>query len=344
VRLDECGGSTRLVNCTIEGCSTGARINNSSAVLTGNTIDAENSNGRAYGLRLADDVGTTIRGNSISAQPFLGTSYGIYVEGAGSAYAMTICANDVSIGDWNGSGMYFEDVDNTATRIDSNLVTGLYHKSGGQSKGMNFKNSAPTVRWNRIYDFNMASFYVNSGDGDSPDLGDASTTDGNNATDTKATYYVYATARIHPLFGVMAENNWWGTDSPSSAKFYTSNHSIDWHPYLDSDPNESKSRSVSGSEDLVTHRNFLEQNRPNPFNPVTSIAFGLEEEGRALLRIFDVSGRVVRTLVDGMLPAGNYTSVWDGRNDHGEQAATGIYFCRFECGSYTASLKLALIK
>ena len=239
VQLDYCGSSVKLADSTIDDCSTGVLIDNSDVTIFGNTIDANGTTGSAYGIKITNDDGTSVRGNVVSAVSVGSTSYGLHIDNADSV--LQICANDVSIGDWHGVGMYFEDIDNTSTRVDSNDLTGTYNKTiGGNSKGMRFKNSAPTVRWNELYNFNDCSFYIDSGDATSPDLGDASSTDGNNATDTKPDYYIYATAQMNPPNGVMAENNWWGTASPSGAKFYTSNHSIDYQPYLTSDPNSRK--------------------------------------------------------------------------------------------------------
>jgi hypothetical protein len=72
--------------------------------------------------------------------------------------------------------------------------------------------------------------------------------------------------------------------------------------------------------------NALSQNRPNPFNPETAIPYSLAKEGRATIRIFDVGGRLVRTLVDGVRPAGPHVARWDGRAERGRPLASGIYF------------------
>src|SRR5262249_46075873 len=61
----------------------------------------------------------------------------------------------------------------------------------------------------------------------------------------------------------------------------------------------------------------LEQNYPNPLNPRTTFAFSLPVAGRARLNIFDVRGRLVRTLVDGQFPAGRHEVIWDGTNANG---------------------------
>jgi flagellar hook assembly protein FlgD len=73
---------------------------------------------------------------------------------------------------------------------------------------------------------------------------------------------------------------------------------------------------------------FLAQNRPNPFNPHTSIEFGLSRAGKVALRVFDVHGRMVRTLVRGHLPAGQHTVAWDGTSERGETVPSGLYFYR----------------
>jgi len=70
----------------------------------------------------------------------------------------------------------------------------------------------------------------------------------------------------------------------------------------------------------------LAQNRPNPFRSGTQIRFTLPAEGSARLRVHDVTGRVVATLLDGTLPAGDHTVSWDGRDPRGVPVAPGVYF------------------
>ncbi len=72
----------------------------------------------------------------------------------------------------------------------------------------------------------------------------------------------------------------------------------------------------------------LHPNQPNPFRDATRIALTLPGPGRVTLRIYDVGGRLVRTLIDGHLPAGGHSFHWDGDNRRGQPAASGIYFCR----------------
>jgi predicted GH43/DUF377 family glycosyl hydrolase len=89
----------------------------------------------------------------------------------------------------------------------------------------------------------------------------------------------------------------------------------------------------------------LHQNSPNPFNPQTTIAYDLPKQTAVSLRVFDVSGRLVRVLVDGEIVAeGRNEAVWNGRDDTGRQVASGTYFYRLEAGEYSETKRMALIK
>jgi len=88
----------------------------------------------------------------------------------------------------------------------------------------------------------------------------------------------------------------------------------------------------------------LAQNAPNPFNPMTTIAFNVPHESRVAIRVYDVTGRVVRTLVDGVTEPGRHAAVWDGRNDQRESCGSGVYFCVMETPEYRGSSKMMLLK
>jgi hypothetical protein len=77
----------------------------------------------------------------------------------------------------------------------------------------------------------------------------------------------------------------------------------------------------------------LSQNYPNPFNPTTTIQYDLPQAGWVVLKIYDVLGRNIRTLVEGGNPAGRHTVRWDGKNDVGYDVPSGLYFCRMTAGS-----------
>jgi len=88
----------------------------------------------------------------------------------------------------------------------------------------------------------------------------------------------------------------------------------------------------------------LRQNYPNPFNPSTRITYSLPVRSDVTLRIFDIIGREVTTLVRDAQAAGAYQTVWDGRTNAGIPVASGVYFCRLEAGSFVKTLRMMLLK
>jgi hypothetical protein len=88
----------------------------------------------------------------------------------------------------------------------------------------------------------------------------------------------------------------------------------------------------------------VEQNYPNPFNPVTTIRFAVPEKGLVTLRVYDVSGRLVRTVISKDMPAGNHKVEWNGKNNGGESVASGVYFYRVSAGRHTATRKMVLLR
>ncbi len=101
---------------------------------------------------------------------------------------------------------------------------------------------------------------------------------------------------------------------------------------------------TSAPEIPVREQYTLEQNRPNPFNPRTTISFSLKQGAPTSLRIYDVAGRLVRTLVDGKLPAGRHSYVWDGTDRGGRQVSTGVYYYRVVSDSFEQSKRMTLVK
>lgn len=88
----------------------------------------------------------------------------------------------------------------------------------------------------------------------------------------------------------------------------------------------------------------LEQNHPNPFNPTTTITYVLAEKGPMTLTIYDVKGRLVRTLFNGIADAGEDHAVWNGKDNAGETVATGVYFYRLASKNFTATRKMVFLK
>jgi len=85
-------------------------------------------------------------------------------------------------------------------------------------------------------------------------------------------------------------------------------------------------------------------NYPNPFNPMTTIRFVLEKDGHAMVNVYDLKGRRVRGLVDGSLNSGPHSVPWDGMNDAGQRAGSGVYLVRIVAGGKSAEHKMVLLK
>jgi hypothetical protein len=98
-------------------------------------------------------------------------------------------------------------------------------------------------------------------------------------------------------------------------------------------------------DDPLPERHKLGQNVPNPFNPKTTINYEMPAGGgHVRIDIFDVTGRLVRTLVDGFRPEGGQTVTWDGVGADGEQMATGVYFYRMTAPGVESGRKMLLLK
>jgi hypothetical protein len=100
----------------------------------------------------------------------------------------------------------------------------------------------------------------------------------------------------------------------------------------------------TASQVPVAYRNELFQNYPNPFNPTTTVEYSVERADRVEIRIYNVRGQEVKTLVNENRPPGRYRTQWDGRSNSGSAVASGVYFYRLTIGPYSAVKKLVLLK
>jgi len=116
-------------------------------------------------------------------------------------------------------------------------------------------------------------------------------------------------------------------------------------------------KTVEAEEDMVIENAnpelpevfSLSPNYPNPFNPSTTIKFQLPEKNgtatvRTVLRVYDILGRLVRTIVDEDMSPGFYTKQWDGLNDNGVRISSGVYFYSIMAGDFRQTKKMLLIK
>jgi CSLREA domain-containing protein len=98
-------------------------------------------------------------------------------------------------------------------------------------------------------------------------------------------------------------------------------------------------------EPVIPEAFALHQNVPNPFNPSTVIQYDVPGAGgKVELRIYDVTGRLVRTLINGTQPPGVHRVTWNAEDNRGDQVATGVYFYRLEAPGFTKTRKMVLLQ
>jgi hypothetical protein len=127
-------------------------------------------------------------------------------------------------------------------------------------------------------------------------------------------------AGVH-LTGPGAEEEWLFDDDPSSTE---SNRNI----------------GKDGGSDLAP----LLENYPDPFNPSTTIRYRLGEETHVTLRIYNMLGQLVNTLVDENQKAGFHESIWNGSGDFGQKIASGMYIARLTAGKFSSTKRMLLLK
>lgn len=103
--------------------------------------------------------------------------------------------------------------------------------------------------------------------------------------------------------------------------------------------------SAVGRNPAANPRNFVGPCTPNPFNPSTSIHFGIAERGPARLTIYDLKGRVVRVLVDVPdLAPGTFEAEWDGRDGQDKGVASGVYLSQLRVGEKAFNAVMMLVR
>lgn len=106
---------------------------------------------------------------------------------------------------------------------------------------------------------------------------------------------------------------------------------------------ESTQASEAG-ESIVQRESGLYQNYPNPFNPKTTIEYSLTESCDVTLKIYNMAGKLIRTLVDEYQSAGSYSIIWHGDNEVGEEIASGVYFFQIQAGDLVSTKKMVVLK
>ncbi|KAA3610560.1 MAG: T9SS C-terminal target domain-containing protein [Calditrichaeota bacterium] len=101
--------------------------------------------------------------------------------------------------------------------------------------------------------------------------------------------------------------------------------------------------SVEQNSDTAD-RFSLAANYPNPFNPSTTLAFTLEKSQRVSLKIYDLKGRLVKTLMDGILDSGGHQYRWNAQNQSGQRVSSGVYYYVLQGENQRQSRKMVLMQ
>jgi len=89
---------------------------------------------------------------------------------------------------------------------------------------------------------------------------------------------------------------------------------------------------------------MLEQNFPNPFNLSTQVRFVLPNNSKVSIKVYNLLGKEIATLLDKEMSPGNYTVIWEAKDSDGKLIPSGVYLIRFMAGNYTKTIKAVLLK
>ena len=98
------------------------------------------------------------------------------------------------------------------------------------------------------------------------------------------------------------------------------------------------------NEEIIIPQVIKMNNYPNPFNPTTTINYSLKENSRVSLKIYNIKGQKVKTLVNEVLPAGEHSIIWNGKNYNQQSVSSGIYFYKLKTVNFEKTKKMVLLK
>ena len=137
------------------------------------------------------------------------------------------------------------------------------------------------------------------------------------------------------LVGVEALNNW--------GRFFNTTSGYAEFSNISAEALEGTGTGVDSHNNLA--RTFkLEQNYPNPFNPTTIISYSIPEKSHVNLKIYNVLGEHVATLVNQDMSTGDHSINWNAQDKNGHQVASGFYIYQIKTGKFTKSHKMLLLR
>lgn len=88
----------------------------------------------------------------------------------------------------------------------------------------------------------------------------------------------------------------------------------------------------------------LHQNYPNPFNPSTTISYSVKRPGMVAINIYDISGSIIKSLIDQFVEVGDYATIWDGKDNFGNTTSSGVYFYQINFNNQLQNKKMIYLK
>ena len=150
---------------------------------------------------------------------------------------------------------------------------------------------------------------------------------------------------------IMAKTNYWGTKDTDTVKehiydYYDDNSLgiVEVEPLWEGEDEKGMGGEMLSGEGLKPLIYSLRTASPNPFVNNTTMAYSIAKPGNVSLNIYDISGRLVKTLINEKKDAGVYSLRWNGSDDNNRQVAIGVYFTRLTSGDFTSVKKVILVR
>lgn len=307
------------------------------------SLVTENSITNYYEGLYIDDCSTKVSSNSISNAGYRGVCV---MEQYPTSFPSYVILNNISVtGNLDEYGFYIN-WNHGYVKLEYCRV--LPNADNGPEIGVIFQNDLTpniySMRVCEIKDFTWRGVYCHWYT--TADLGTEDDKGYNQIfSDIDSAWYVWADGGYRSLDSTYAQYNWWGEYPPDSNRFHGP---VVYMPALTSELGIPDSMQEKLAHDENVPKEFqLLQNYPNPFNPVTSIQFTVgshQSPVHTTLKIYNILGQLVKTLVDEEKNEGSYIVHWDARNMKGETLSSGIYFYRLESGEFTDVKKMVLLR
>lgn len=338
IYCEDCDSSAKIDTCTIDRPGLlGIEVRDSGGfTVRGNGV----TDATAYGIKCCGGTDMAVEDNTVVGHAEASDFVGIYYKPAAGDTSYVIEGNTVTR--CGSRGISCEHGTFYGASVGSNTVSDNGYSRG--TVGVHFYRSRAKMRETTVEKKSTGVVAIVGGIDPEPIPNLGLNTEGecgNNRFMDNSNWYVWALG-LSSGDTLRAEMNWYGSQDPDPNKFASG---VDWTPHLTEDPGGA-GRVVppESTRPDVEVEYMLSQNCPNPFNPATSIEYGVLEEGHVSLNIYDAAGRLVRTLVGADRTPGYYVESWNGTDEAGRRLASGIYFCRLEVGGTERVQKLVLLK